>query len=131
MLQVVAAVIIKDGKVLVARRKEGIYLAGKWEFPGGIVEQDEAMVLSLVRGLDENFHIKVQVENFICMNKHIYEFGEVELYAYTVKYISGIFKSIDHDKVKWARPAEFDQLDFTGADIPVCTRIKEDPSEYI
>ena len=53
MRDVTAAVIYKEGRVLVARRKAGGDLAGKWEFPGGKLEPGETPETALRRELRE------------------------------------------------------------------------------
>lgn len=126
MIQVTAAVIIRDGKVLVARRNQGVHLGGKWEFPCGKLEPNETMAGSLKRGLKEEFSIEVAVDSFICMNKHSYSFGELELFAYRVHIISGDFKLKEHVEIRWILPSELLSYDFAEAHIPVCKRVIED-----
>lgn len=131
MVQVTAAVIVKDGKILIAKRKDGGRLANKWEFPGGKLEPNETMVQCLKRELNEEFGIEVNIDSFICMNKHRYTFGELELYAYKVKLISEKFLLRDHNEVKWVLPSELLLYDFAEADIPVCNRVMEENYEEI
>ena len=131
MVQVTAAVIIKDGKILIAKRKAGGRLANKWEFPGGKLESNETMVQCLKRELNEEFGIEVEVDNFICMNKHRYTFDELELYAYKVNLLSGKFLLRDHDEIKWVLPSELPLYDFAEADIPVCKIVMEEYYEGI
>ena len=58
MRQVTAAVLVRDGKVLIAQRKRGNALAGKWEFPGGKLEPGETSEACLRRELLEEFGVK-------------------------------------------------------------------------
>lgn len=128
MIQVTAAVIIRDGKILIARRKLGIHpsLAGKWEFPGGKLEPNEAMVQCLKRELSEEFAIRVEIDSFICMNSHKYSFADLELFAYKVHLISGNFQLQEHDEIRWVAPSELLSYDFAEADIPICQKVMEE-----
>ena len=126
MIQVTAAVIVRDGRILIAKRRSGISLANKWEFPGGKVEPDEAMVRCLKREVEEELGIKVEVDDFICMNNHVYSFGEIELFAYKAHIISGALQLKEYDEVKWVLPSELLLYDFAEATIPICKRVMED-----
>ena len=69
MTIVTCAIIEKDGKILIARRAEGQKLAGKWEFPGGKVEDGESPEECLKRELEEEFGIPTEVGEFITSTK--------------------------------------------------------------
>jgi len=60
MVNVVAGLVLKDGKVILAKRKKGDPLEGLWEFPGGKVEKNENLFEALVRELKEELNIKVK-----------------------------------------------------------------------
>ena len=64
-VKVVAAIIKKNEKILIARRKKGKHLELKWEFPGGKVEDGESEENTLKRELFEEFGIKVKVHQFV------------------------------------------------------------------
>jgi 8-oxo-dGTP diphosphatase len=64
MKTVTAAIVEKDGKILVARRKADDRQAGKWEFPGGTLESDETPQECLQREMQEEFGIRVSVGQF-------------------------------------------------------------------
>jgi len=63
-IDVVAAILIKDHKVLIAQRATDDPLAGFWEFPGGKIEEGESPEQSLVREMQEEFCIVVEVGEF-------------------------------------------------------------------
>lgn len=66
MLKVVAAFIKKDGKILIAKRSTGNKdVIGKWEFPGGKVEENETEEQAIEREIKEEFDILVRAEKFI------------------------------------------------------------------
>ena len=64
MIKVTAAVLIKDGRILIAKRKANDKLANKWEFPGGKIELGESPEECLRREMWEEFQIKISVAEF-------------------------------------------------------------------
>ena len=58
--QVTAAVIGKDDKILIAKRRLGRTLGGKWEFPGGKIEPGETPRQALARELREELAIEAE-----------------------------------------------------------------------
>ena len=72
-IDVTAAIIVKNEKVLTARRRPGIHLAGYWEFPGGKVKDGEAPEDCLARELQEEFHISTKVGPFF--GENLYDYG--------------------------------------------------------
>ena len=74
IIDVTAAVIVKDGKVLAARRAPGKHLEGYWEFPGGKLEGNETPERCLERELTEEFSIRSRVGAYI--GESVYDYGE-------------------------------------------------------
>lgn len=124
-VKVTAAVIEKDGKILIAKRKEGGRLASKWEFPGGKLEEGETPKECLRRELREEFGIDTRIKDFICSSEHEYSYGSIELLAYRADHLSGEFRLNDHEEIRWIKPNEFDEYDFAEADLPVVCKLKE------
>ncbi len=125
---VTAAVIRDDTKVLIARRNKDKHLGGKWEFPGGKLEPNETPEQCLERELLEELSIKVNVREFICSNKFVYEHTAIELLAFNVQYISGDFRLVDHDKLQWVSIQELENFDFSDADKPIINKLMESPN---
>lgn len=123
MRQVTAAVMVKGGKILIAQRKRGDALAGKWEFPGGKLEAGETPEACLRRELAEEFGVDTKIGAFICSSRFEYKHLPIELLAYKVKHLSGKFKLNDHDRIEWVKPAELPEYDFCSADLPVVERL--------
>lgn len=118
-IDVSAAIILKDKKVLAARRKQGAHLAGYWEFPGGKVEQGETPEQCLARELQEEFRITSRIGAFVA--ESIYDYGNkiVRLLAYQVEHVSGDFQLIDHDELRWLPLEELSSVEWAPADIPL------------
>ncbi len=125
MKKVSAAVIAKEGMILIAKRsRESRHEPGKWELPGGKVERHETPEQSLKRELYEEFGIEVEVGRFICSSTYTYPHGRIELVAYRVSHLSGEFVLNDHEEIRWVAPAEMGEYDFAPADIPIVQRLQ-------
>ena len=83
-IDVSAGIIVKGNKILAARRKTGLHLAGFWEFPGGKVEPNESAENCLVRELKEEFGIDTIVTNYVGDNYHDYGEKTIHLIAFLV-----------------------------------------------
>jgi mutator mutT protein len=117
--QVTAAVIEKDGKILIAQRRKGSTLGGRWEFPGGKIEPGETAEACLKRELKEEFDIESEIGKFITASRFRYCMVPIELLAYRVKHLSGEFKVTEHEEIRWVSPSELSSYDFMPADIPI------------
>lgn len=119
MKQVTAAVIEKDGKILIAQRKAGDALAGKWEFPGGKLEPGETPEACLRRELAEEFGVDTEIGAFVCASRFEYKHTHIELLVYRARHVAGEFKLNDHAAIAWVAPGELKGYDLSSADIPV------------
>ena len=118
MLKVVAALIMKDGKILIAKRSTGNKdVIGKWEFPGGKVEENETEEQAIEREIKEEFDILVRAEKFITNVISKDKKSEIDLKLYLCKYIDGKIKLNDHSDYKWVD--KDDILDYDLADLDV------------
>jgi 8-oxo-dGTP diphosphatase len=124
-ITVTAAIMEREGTILIARRKRGDRQSGKWEFPGGKLEEGETPEVCLRRELQEEFSIDVVVGGFIGRSSHRYSHGEIELLAYRVTHLSGDFQLHDHEEIRWVLPADLPSYDFSAADIPIVTLLIE------
>lgn len=118
-ITVTAAILEKDGRILIARRKRGDRLADKWEFPGGKIEEGETPEVCLRRELQEEFGIDVVVGRFVGRSRHVYPHVEIDLLAYRSTHVSGDFKLNDHEEIRWVQPADLHLYDFSAADLPI------------
>lgn len=124
MIKVVAALIEKENKYLIARRATGDEnVLGKWEFPGGKVEPDESEEKALEREIEEEFEIVIKTEQFIINHVHNYPTKTVDLRLYECKYVNGEFKLHDHSEYKWVLKEEILNFDLAPADIPLAEYI--------
>ena len=123
--KVTAAVLERDGKILIARRRKGDYLEDKWEFPGGKIEPLETPEECLRRELLEEFGVEAEIGEFICSSPFEYSHISIELLAYRVTYLSGEFLLHSHAEITWVDPSEFPDYDFAEADKPIVRVLQE------
>jgi|SRR5699024_7592791 len=126
IIPVVGAIIVKDGKILCAQRGPTKTLPGKWEFPGGKIEQDETLQEALKREIQEELTCTIEVGKQITRTIHTYEFGKVDLTTFYGKIVSGTPVPTEHPHLEWRSPHELLELDWAPADIPAVERVRED-----
>lgn len=125
---VVAAALIKDGKIFIAKRPAHKKPPLVWEFPGGKTETGETLQQALKRELKEELHIDTDIGEFISKTIHSYDFGDIELNLFKAKMINIQDTIIDteHIETAWVSPQEFEQYQFAKADesfLPILKQI--------
>ena len=118
-LQVSCAIIERDGLVLAARRSATMSLPLKWEFPGGKIDPGESAEECLVRELQEELRICVQVERQVPVSTHHYPAVTVGLRPFVCTMATGHPNPQEHDTVAWFTPEKLCTLDWAAADVPV------------
>lgn len=122
---VTAALLEKDGKILIAQRKQGDVLEFKWEFPGGKLEPEETPEQCLTRELLEELGVQVEVKDFFCSSIYRYKHIAIELLAYHTTHLAGQFQLHVHEKIAWVTPTQMHAYDFSQADIPIIQKLIE------
>ena len=118
-LQVVGAAIINESnEVLCAQRGYGS-LKGKWEFPGGKIEQNETEAQALVREIKEELGIDIEVKELVGENYHKYKDFNVNLKVYKCNYVAGEINDTEHQSLKWVENKKLNELDWADADKPI------------
>ena len=123
MKRVVAALIVKQGKLLVCQRTRHQTMPLKWEFPGGKIEEGEQPRSALRRELEEELGILATVGDEVRRIQHEYpNGGKVELRFFIVReYQREIENRIFRD-IQWVEPKDLPAYDFLEADL---TLVKE------
>jgi 8-oxo-dGTP diphosphatase len=120
MKQVVAALIFKDGKVLVCQRTRHQTMPLKWEFPGGKIEEGEQPRDALHRELDEELGIDAKIGLEVSRVRHEYPGGgAVELRFFAVHEYRGEIENKIFRDVRWSPRSELHSYDFLEADLPL------------
>ena len=114
-LVVLAAVIERDGRILVTRRLEGTHLSGLWEFPGGKCEAGESHEDCLGRELLEELGVRADIGRELLTVEHDYPTWTVRLHFRTCA-IHGEPQALLGQEMRWVRRAELGALEFPEAD---------------
>jgi 8-oxo-dGTP diphosphatase len=122
--QVVAALIVREDKILICQRTQEQTMPLKWEFPGGKVEPEEELRAALRRELDEELGIDATIGIRIAVIRHTYKGGNaVELHFYRVDHFEReIENRIFHD-VRWVERKELPEYAFLAADVAFVKKI--------
>lgn len=127
MIKVVAALIEKDNKVLIARRSTGDpNVLGKWEFPGGKVEQNEDELHAIEREIREEFELEIKAKKFLINNVCEYPSKTVDLRLYSCDYVKGEFKLHDHSEIAWVSKEALLKYDLAPANIQLAKYLVEE-----
>ena len=114
---VVAAVIERDGCVLIAQRKRTGQHPLKWEFPGGKVERGEAPEAAVVRELAEELAIQARADGEIMRYEYQYpRRTPILLIFYRVTEFAGQPRNLDFEQIVWAPRERLGEYDFLEGD---------------
>lgn len=118
MTAVVAALIRRDGKLLICQRKAGHRLGLKWEFPGGKVAPGELPERALARELAEELGVLARIGREVYRTRYEYvDPGEVfELTFFTAQILRHEPQNLAFERIEWVEPARLREYDFLPAD---------------
>ena len=122
-IHVVGAVIIKDERILCAKRGNTKTLAYLWEFPGGKIELGETPEVALVREIKEEMLCDIKVGEKVEYTIYDYDFGVVHLTTFKCKIKESMPTLTEHVEVKWLKPSELGTLEWAPADIPAVQQL--------
>ena len=114
-IDVVAAVIERDGKVLATQRGYGD-MAGGWEFPGGRIEPGESPEQALVREIREELAVDIAVERHLITVDHDYETFHLHMFCYLAHLTSGEPHLLEHTAATWLDAESLAAIDWLPAD---------------
>lgn len=116
MQRVVGAALVRDGRVLAARRTRPAEAAGRWELPGGKVEPGESADAALVREVAEELGVTIEISRWLAGSAPIGTAYELTVALATV--VDGEPEPVEHDRVRWLSAAELDDVDWLEPDRP-------------
>ncbi len=125
MNRVAAAVIIKDGNVLIARRKNGEPHAGYWEFPGGKIEEAESPQECLEREMIEELGLLVRAGRIIAECEDHSVHGTFTILAIEAELLSGEVTLTVHDRVEWVNLQDLPGYRLAPADKALAEKIRD------
>ncbi|OED30027.1 (deoxy)nucleoside triphosphate pyrophosphohydrolase [Methanosphaera sp. WGK6] len=122
-MDVVAAIINKDGKILATQRGYGEF-KGLWEFPGGKIEKEETKEEALIREIKEELNADIEINKFALDIEWQYP----EFYLYMSCYectLKGNIELLEHMNATWLTKEELDSVEWIEADIQIIDYLKE------
>jgi len=119
---VTAAIIERDGRLLVTRRQPGVHLAGLWEFPGGKCDEGEPLPACLARELREELAVDARVGDEVFATTHAYPERTVELHFFRCDLIGEPVPQIDQE-MQWVARSDLPRLKFPPADAELIARL--------
>jgi 8-oxo-dGTP diphosphatase len=125
MQKVLAAIVEKEGRILIAKRKKGDRFEGLWEFPGGKLDGGETPEEGLKREMREEFGVEVQVGDFLVSVPYRSPFLAIELLAFGIRQVHSPFRLLDHAAIRWASLAELENCSLTEPDKLLLQELKK------
>ena len=122
-IEVVAAVIYKDGKILATQRGYGEF-EGMWEFPGGKIEPGESCEVALKREIQEELGVDVEVGELICTTEYDYPSFHLTMHCFLCNIASGEIELREHKSARWLTKESLNDVDWLPADLDVIEKIK-------
>lgn len=117
MTTIVAAVIVKDGKVLICQRKANQEFPFKWEFPGGKIEDGEETTAALRRELQEELGIEAEIGGEVARFGYTYpKKPRIMLIFFKVEKFEGQVENKVFEQIRWVPPKTLSVFDLLEAD---------------
>lgn len=122
-VEVAAAIIERDGKILATQRGYGTFKDG-WEFPGGKLEPGELPIEALVREIREELDATIDVERSVCVIDYSYDDFCLHMHCYLCHLKDGLFTLLEHEAARWLGAHELFSIEWLPADIQVIEEIR-------
>jgi mutator protein MutT len=116
IIEVAAGLVFRDGRLLIAQRHHGSHLGGLWEFPGGKREPQETFEQCLVRELEEELAIQVEVQELVESLTHDYPERSVHLRFFRCRWVANEPQALGCPAFKWITLPELNDHAFPAAD---------------
>lgn len=126
-IEVAAALIIRDHKLLATERGYGDY-KDWWEFPGGKLEPGETGEQAIAREIMEELDAEVRVGRLYCTVEHDYPRFHMKMYCYLCELVSDGITLIEHEAARWLSADELDSVQWLPSDVSIIAQLKEDSS---
>lgn len=127
LLVVAAALLRKDGAILLQKRPEGRAMAGLWEFPGGKLEAGETPEVALVRELDEELAIHVDAADLVpsCFASAAIGDRPLVLLLYICRKWTGEPVAVESPELGWFSVDAMVDLPMPPADVPLLALLRK------
>lgn len=121
--KVIAALILRDSKILIAQRGKKDAFYGKWEFPGGKMEEGETEQETLARELNEEIGIHAKIGDYFCSSFFEHHGATWEMRAYFVRSFTGEIELREHQEVQWVAIKDLPSYDMPDPDKPIVKKL--------
>ena len=125
-VEVVAALVVQDGRILACQRPPGKARALLWEFVGGKVEPGETPQQALARECREELGVGLEVGPRYMDVTHRYPDLLVHLTLFRARIVQGTPQKLEHSDIRWLAPDELEHYEFCPADRPVLERLRQE-----
>ena len=122
-IEVVAAVILKDGRLFATQRGYGEW-KDWWEFPGGKIEMGETHEEALRREIQEELSAEINVDRFLCTVEWDYPKFHLTMHCYLCTLLKDALHLNEHEASKWLSRDELDTVRWLPADVQVVDTLK-------
>ncbi len=124
-IQVVAAVIISNSKILCVQRNENKlpYISKKYEFPGGKIELGESKEEAIKREIKEELKMEINIDREFLTVSHQYPDFHLTMYSFLCSCKDSSLTLTEHIDFKWLDKNELEELDWAAADIPIVIKL--------
>jgi 8-oxo-dGTP diphosphatase len=124
-IEVVAAIIIYENKILCVQRGENKldYISKKYEFPGGKMENDETKKETVKREILEELEMQIEVQEEFITVVHQYPDFVLTMHSFICKCDNPKLTLTEHIDYKWLKKNELKNLDWAAADIPIMKKL--------
>ena len=129
-LNVVAAIIHKDNKILATKRGYGEFI-NQWEFPGGKIEENETKEEALIREIKEELNVEIEITNFALDLEYQYPTFYLKMSCYDCIIKKGTPKLLEHNDARWLSRDELDDVNWIPADIAAVDYLKETMVDHL
>lgn len=119
-----AVTLRRDGRILIAQRRDSSMLGGLWEFPGGGLDPGETMDGCIARELREEMGVRLEVGPLLTVVHHAYSHFTIELHAHWARLRSGRPRAIHCADFAWVRPGRFGRYPFSRADLHIIEALR-------
>jgi mutator protein MutT len=124
-IDVAAALVFHEGKLLITQRYAGAHLGGLWEFPGGKREPNETFEACLQRELREELGIEVVVGELVESLTHAYPEKTVHLKFYRCRWTAHEPQPLGCPAFKWVTAGELKDYAFPAADARLLEMLRQ------
>lgn len=123
VINVVAAIIVKDNKILATQRGYGDFKDG-WEFPGGKIEENETPEEALKREILEELNAHINVDKYIYTVEYNYPKFHLSMRCYRCSLVDENIELKEHLAAKWLSINELETIEWLPADIEIINLLK-------